>query len=301
MLQILLALLPDFSLIALGGALRLTLSPDAWKVIDKLNFQVLFPALIFTAALSKAPDGGDVLVVGIGVWLIIGLGFSLAWLLRPLGPQRFLDFAGLWQTAWRFNTALAFVAVQTLPETHRALMSIAIGMAVPLANVLAIGAFSRGHALSLPKMIRQIVTNPFFVASVAGMALSMMRVDLPPLLLKPVRMLAMAAIPIALLSIGASLNWRALVRVNRFSVALNTIKLLILPAATWALATAIGVDPVRTTVLTLFAALPTASGAHVLASVFGADREAVATLIAQSTLIGCVSLPMWLVFLNGFA
>ncbi|QRG06286.1 AEC family transporter [Xanthobacter dioxanivorans] len=301
MFQILIALLPDFSLIALGGALRLTLSPDAWKGIDKLNFQVLFPALIFTAALSKAPDAGDVLVVGVGVWLIIGLGFCLAWPLRSLGPERFLDFAGLWQTAWRFNTALAFVAVQTLPETHRALMSIAIGMAVPLANVLAIGALSRGHALSLPKMIRQIVTNPFFVASVAGMALSMLRVDLSPLLLKPVRMLAMAAIPIALLSIGASLNWRALARVNRFSVALNAIKLLILPAATWALATAIGIDPVRTTVLTLFAALPTASAAHVLASVFGADREAVATLIAQSTLIGCVSLPMWLVFLNGAA
>lgn len=301
MFQILIALLPDFSLIALGGLLRVTLTADAWKAIDKLNFQVLFPALIFSAALSKAPDAGDVLVVGVGVWLIIALGFCLAWPLRPLGPERFLDFAGLWQTAWRFNTALAFVAVQTLPDTHRALMSIAIGMAVPLANVLAIGAFSRGHALSLPKMVRQIVTNPFFVASVAGMALSMLRVELPPLVLKPVRMLAMAAIPIALLSIGASLSWRALAKVDRFSAALNAIKLLVLPAATWALATALGVDPVRTTVLTLFAALPTASAAHVLASVFGADREAVATLIAQSTLIGCVSLPLWLAFLNGYA
>lgn len=301
MFQILLALLPDFSLIVFGGVLRVTLSPDAWKAIDRLNFQVLFPALIFTAALSKAPDAGDVLVVGVGVWLIIGLGFCLAWPLRRLGPERFLDFAGLWQTAWRFNTALAFVAVQTLPETHRALMSIAIGMAVPLANVLAIGALSRGHALSLSKMIRQIVTNPFFVASVAGMTLSMLRVEINPLMLKPVRMLATAAVPIALLSIGASLNWRALARVDRFSAALNAIKLVILPATTWALATAIGVDPVRTAVLTLFAALPTASAAHVLASVFGADREAVATLIAQSTLIGCVSLPLWLAFLNSFA
>ena len=301
MFQILLALLPDFSVIVLGGVLRVTLSPDAWKAIVRVNFQVRFPAVIFTAALSKAPDAGDVLVVGVGVWLIIGLGFCLAWPLRRLGPERFLDFAGLWQTAWRFNTALAFVAVQTLPETHRALMSIAIGMAVPLANVLAIGALSRGHALSLSKMIRQIVTNPFFVASVAGMTLSMLRVEINPLMLKPVRMLATAAVPIALLSIGASLNWRALARVDRFSAALNAIKLVILPATTWALATAIGVDPVRTAVLTLFAALPTASAAHVLASVFGADREAVATLIAQSTLIGCVSLPLWLAFLNSFA
>ena len=37
--------------------------------------------------------------------------------------------------------------------------------------------------------------------------------------------------------------------------------------------------------LVLFAALPTASAAHVLAAGFGANRELVATLIAQTTLL----------------
>jgi malonate transporter and related proteins len=50
-------------------------------------------------------------------------------------------------------------------------------------------------------------------------------------------------------------------------------------------------------VLTIFAALPTASAAHVLASAYGADRENVATLIAQSTLLGCLTLPFWLMVL----
>lgn len=298
MSPILLALVPDFILIAVGGALRLSVPADAWKGVDKLNFQILFPALIFSAALNRAPDAGDVMVIGLGVWLIIGLGFALAWFVRPLGPDRFLDFAGLWQTAWRFNTALAFVAIQAFPENYRGLMSIAIGMAVPLANILAIGALSRGHALSPGRTVMQIVTNPFFMASVLGLSLSMLRVELPDLILEAVRMLAHAAIPVALLSIGATLNWQALAKFDGFTAALNIIKLLILPAATWGLATMLGLDAARTTVLTVFAALPTASAAHVLASVFGADREAVATLIAQSTLMGCVSLPLWLIFLS---
>ncbi len=300
-MQILLALFPDFMLIVLGGLLRRSISADGWKGIDKLNFQILFPALIFTSALSQAPAADDVLVIGFGVWLIMGLGLALAWFVRPLGPERFLDFAGLWQTAWRFNTALAFVAVQALPDNYRALMSIAIGMAVPVANILAIGALSRGQSLSFAKTLKQIATNPFFIASVAGMGVSISQVSLSPHLLEPVKMLSRAAIPVALLSIGAALNWQAFARFNGFSAALNAIKLLILPAATFAAATSLGIDPARTTVLTLFAALPTASAAHVLASVFGADRESVATMIAQSTLIGCLSLPLWLIFLSHVA
>ena len=52
------------------------------------------------------------------------------------------------------------------------------------------------------------------------------------------------------------------------------------------------------TVLVIFAALPSAAAAHVLASVFGADREAVATLIAQTMFIGCFTLPVWLMVLG---
>ncbi len=44
----------------------------------------------------------------------------------------------------------------------------------------------------------------------------------------------------------------------------------------------------------LFAALPTASAAHVLAAGFGANRELVATLIAQSTLLSAATLPVWI-------
>ena len=46
--------------------------------------------------------------------------------------------------------------------------------------------------------------------------------------------------------------------------------------------------------LLVFAALPTASAAHVLASAFGADRERVATIIAQSTLLSGITLPLWI-------
>ena len=49
----------------------------------------------------------------------------------------------------------------------------------------------------------------------------------------------------------------------------------------------------------LFAALPTASSAYVLAARMGGDGGYVAGLVTLSTLIGMVSVPLWLAVLAG--
>ncbi len=299
MSPILLSLLPDFALIALGAALRGALSPAAWQGIDRLNYLLLFPALILLATLGRTPSAADLLLIGPAVWAIMGLGLSLAWLARPLGPEKFLNFAGMWQCAWRFNTALGFVAIQGFPPEYRALLSIAIGLAVPVANVLAVAGLSRGNAMSFGHTLKQIALNPFFLASLSGLTLSILGVEFPDIVLAPVERLSQAALPVAMLSIGAVLRFEALARLDLFKLSVNVIKLVILPAATFAVTWLLGLDRAHATVLVIFAALPSASAAHVLASVFGADREASATVIAQTTFLGCVTLPLWLMVLGG--
>ena len=42
------------------------------------------------------------------------------------------------------------------------------------------------------------------------------------------------------------------------------------------------------------APLPTASAAHILAAGFGADRKLAAMLIAQTTLLSAITLPVWM-------
>lgn len=292
MLAILSALVPDFALLALGRLMRRTVPEAVWVGVDRLCYHLLFPALIFAATVGAAPTAADLTALGLGSWAILGLGCALALLARPLGPPRFLDFAGVWQTAWRFNSALALVVVQALPPEQRALMPIILGMAIPLANVMAVMALTRGG--SLRSMLWQVAINPFFVASLAGIVLSSAGVVLPDLVMATLGKLAQAAIPLALLSIGATLDPQALWRMSGFAAALNAIKLVALPAAAWFGGLALGLDPGHRAALTLFAAIPTAAGAHVLAAVYGAERAPVATQIAQMTLLGCVTLPLWL-------
>ena len=293
MIPILTVLVPTMALITIGRIFRDRLSVDAWRGIDRLNFELLFPCLIFSAAASRPISFDDAAVIGAGVWIILSLGLSLGWLLRPFGPPRFLDFAGAWQTAWRFNTAIGFVAVSAVGDAAT-LMSVAIGFAVPLANVFAVAALSRGNGLGFFGVLRQIARNPFFIASVAGMSIGALGISLPEVIQLGFDYLAGAAIPIALMAVGATMDWGALLRLDRFTGGITAIKLVVLPLIAWMGVKALGLPTAQANVLVVFAALPTASAAHVLASVYGADRKLPATLIAQSTLIAGLTLPLWI-------
>ena len=295
MFQILLTgLLPSFLLVCLGGLVRARLSENAWAGLDRLNFELLFPALIFSTAAARPIDPADLLLVGPLVWAVLLLGLGLGWLSRPFGPARFLDFAGCWQTAWRFNTALGFVVVQALPSADVALYSVTIGLAIPMANVFAVSALSRGEGLAPLTALRKVALNPFLIASLGGVLVGVSGIAIPAPILAPVQLMAQAAIPVALISIGATLNWRALARLDRFSGILVATKLVALPLTVSLGALAIGTSHPIVPVLVVFAALPTASAAHVLAAGFGADRQLAATLIAQSTLLSAATLPVWM-------
>ncbi|WP_260029468.1 AEC family transporter [Leisingera caerulea] len=295
---ILMGLTPSFLMVGLGGIVRNRLAPQAWQGLDKLNFEVLFPALLFFAASGRPIAVADLGRIGPAVWGILALALGLGLLARRFGPETFLDFAGAWQTAWRFNTAIAFVALPSVGKELTGQMAVAIGMAVPVANVLAVSALSRGGSLSSRQTALKVALNPFLLASVAGVAVGLSGYKIPAPVLAPAEMLAHAAIPIALLSIGATMNWRALARLDLFNGYLCLVRLVLVPAATLAACLLLRTDPGFSAVLVLFAALPTASAAHVLASAFGADRTLAATLIAQSTLLSAVSLPLWILVIK---
>ena len=292
-LTILLGLLPSFLMVCLGGLIRNRLSAGAWQGLDRLNFEILFPTLIFVAASSRPIAVADILHIGPAAWGILLVSLSVGYLARRFGPARFTDFAGAWQTAWRFNTALGFVAIETLSGKPVGILAVTVGMAIPMANVFAVTALSRGSG-DLRQTMKKVATNPFLLASSSGVLVGLSGITIPGPVMAPLEMLSRAAIPVALISVGATMNWGALARLDRFSGIIVATKLIVTPAATFAACLLFHADPAIAATLILFSALPTASAAHVLAAGFGADRELSATLVAQTTLLATVTLPVWI-------
>jgi len=73
-----------------------------------------------------------------------------------------------------------------------------------------------------------------------------------------------------------------------------SIRHLLLPLSAMALAWAFALPPLQALVLVLFAAMPTASSAYVLAARMGGDGPYVAGLVSLSTVLGAFSIPVFL-------
>ena len=138
------------------------------------------------------------------------------------------------------------------------------------------------------------LTNPLPWAIVVGACVALAHRDLPGPIAQIVRMLGDSATPVALFTIGAVL-WRGgqhahtRTPVGRY-LPLALIKLVAHPALVLAIGLAahsLGapVSPFGLTVLTLTAALPSASNASLLAERYGADNGRIARIIFASTVL----------------
>ena len=75
------------------------------------------------------------------------------------------------------------------------------------------------------------------------------------------------------------------------------IRHAVLPVVAIGLTAALALPAEQRMIVVLFAALPTASSAYVLAARMGGDGAYVAGLVTVSTLLGMVSVPLWLAVL----
>jgi predicted permease len=72
------------------------------------------------------------------------------------------------------------------------------------------------------------------------------------------------------------------------------VKLLAVPLVAWGLGRLLGLEGVAFQVAVLFAALPTASSAYILAMRMGGDGPGVAWLISATTVSAALTLTGWL-------
>jgi malonate transporter len=72
---------------------------------------------------------------------------------------------------------------------------------------------------------------------------------------------------------------------------------LLAPLLAFGIGRALHLNPIQTTILLAFSALPTASSSYVLAAKMGYDGSIVAGMVTLSTLLGILSLPFALALL----
>ncbi len=191
------------------------------------------------------------------------------------------------------------------------------------------GSARQGATLAARKALRGILVNPMPWSILLGVLLSAARWPLPGPLERTVAMLADAASPVALFTIGAVLARSALLARehgaseavaqamgSRLKAPLKplkapwadvlpvaVVKLLVHPLLVWgaglgAMALGLPLSQPALVVIVLVAALPSASNVSMLAERFGADNGRIARIILWTTAVAFFSFPLAVGLLN---
>jgi len=292
-----LLLLPDFALILLGAAIRrwMHLGDHFWSGVEKLVYFILFPALLINAIVKTRLDLGAALPL-LGTALAAMAGGMLLGLLPKLFVRLPpLTFASVFQCAYRFNSYIALaVAGMLFGSPGIATMGLIVGAAVPVANLVSVWMLARHGEVGL---WREVARNPLIWGTAAGFLLNLAGFVPPAPLQAFLGRLADASIALGLITVGAALRLENTPGVRGVSLWLVTVKLLALPLIAAVTGRLLGLQGLNYQVVVLFAALPTASSAYILAMRMGGDGRSVAWLISATTLGSMLTLPLWAAWL----
>jgi len=286
-------ILPDFALIVLGFVLfhRFGYERGFWIGLERLVYFVLFPALLFSAIVASsytlAADGGLALVAASGLLAAALLGFLARPLLRP--PPAL--FASCVQTAFRYNSYLGLALAQSVAGSRGvALIALVLSVCIPLANLIAVSTLARHTQTGL---LRELVRNPLIIATVSGLAANLLGLQLPQVATQALGRLGQASLALGLICVGAGLSLAGAATHRVLLGWFSAVKLLLFPAVVLALAWLLGLPAEQARIAAVFAALPTATSAYVLATRMGFDGAPVSFLITAQTLASMLTLPLW--------
>jgi len=288
------ALWPLFALIAGGHLLRRrdALGEGFWPGAERLNYFILFPALLFHS-LAAAPLDNPALP-RLAAAVLLGLG--LAWGALLLGRRRrgwpAARFGALAQGLLRFNTYLGLATIGNLfGPPGLALAALMLALLVPTVNLLSVWALTAEQEGRAGTLLLPILKNPLILACLAGVLVNLSGLELPSGSDRLLSLLAAASLPLGLLCVGAALQPRELAG-QLPALGWNcALRLLAMPLLAWGVAHLLALPAMETTVLVLFFALPTAPTAYVLTRQLGGDGHLMAGLITLQTLLSAASLP----------
>jgi len=303
------ALLPVIALVALGLAVRRggMVSEAGVDDLNRLVYWIALPAQLFLV-ISRCSLVHDVPGRGLLTTLSgYAIGLLLAWWatarLAPAARGSVVSGVARPNAAFIGLPVIQLVA-GTLPAAEAQPLLTAyhvlLGIMVACFNIGAVAAFLLPHqgitGSGLRRTLHELPRNPLILASVGGLVASLIRPGLlSGTMVEPaLSLVADLAIPLALLLTGMQLDLARL-RQDPTILVLGALgKLVVVPAVTWAIGLALGLDHGVLVAAVVMMACPVAMASTPMARMLGGDPELMAASIVASTICAPVTLMAWL-------
>ena len=303
-LSILLVTFPFFALVLCGYlAARRGLLPQA--AIPGLNAFVLYfalPCMLYrfgaNTPVAQLLDGGLVAVYLLCALIMVGFTIAVTRSLRiGWNDASFGALVAAFPNTGFMGVPL-LVALLGTQAVGPAIVTIVVDLLVTSSLCIALSrldsADSHGAEVAAKNALKGVALNPMPWAIVLGALSSGLAITLPSPVMQTLSLLADAASPVALFTIGAVLARSQMNSIEKTPVGdylpVALIKLVLHPllvglVGLGAIQLGVPLQPFALTVIVLVAALPSASNVSVLAEKFGADNGRIARIILLSTVL----------------
>lgn len=163
---------------------------------------------------------------------------------------------------------------------------------VSALSLFGLGPLLLGRATDVRAAARTALGFPVLWAALVGLALNAAEVVLPTGPARALDLLADAAVPVVLLSLGVHMARTTRWRPRVATLVAVAVKLLGGPAVAAVLGLAFGLSGVDLAVLVVLGGMPTAINAAMLAVEFGGDAEFVGEVVVTGTAAALLTLPL---------
>ncbi len=304
----LILLAPLILLSATGGLLaKFNLIGKTWiNGTGDLTSKVLIPALLLTGMYKNGlpADASVKLLLSYYLpYISLFIIFAVVFWKNPLKAQ--LSFSAAYS-----NTVLIGipVVIQVMGESGLAyaLPIIAFHSLIGFSLYYIVDAFSSNSPSKDNKnafknifvALKKTLRNPIVLSLIIGLSLNKLGVNIPSVLLDSLTMIGQAAIPCALLVLGASLAQFKL-QSQKKAIAIIVAKLVVLPTLVLISTHYVFQLPIEmTTALFILSTGPTGINAYILAYDDKKGLEIISSVILVSSLLYVLTLPIWLIVFN---
>jgi predicted permease len=300
-------ILPIFILMGTGllsrkmGALQ---SGDE-RVLSSYVYYFALPALLFInlAETAFTKETLQFMLAGVIPVLIIVPFYwiiSLIWRLSKNTLYLLILSTVFGSTAF-FGIPFIMFAFPTEQAEHLSILSVVSISPVSITIAITILELYKLEKTTIWKGLYQVVkrlsTNPLILSILSGIVITVIGVEIPAPLSKPLHMLGSTTSIIAIFMLGVFLYGRKYTNIMK-AFLLSLLRIILLPIVALLITGMINLPDMERTVLILMHSVPVAISMIILSERYGFYKEIIAALIMVSSIGAAVYLNVWLWILN---
>jgi malate permease and related proteins len=278
-------ILPVLVVVTVGVAIGRLLKPDA-NTVSKVTLYALSPSLAFYNLAHSQADLTSAVKIALGYILFVLIMGRVTWLSsrdQTDDTRRAMVAGVITGNNGNFGLPIALFAFgQAGLELSLVVFTVSVFMTfVVTPSVLRDGTWR--------SKVRTVFALPLVWAALFGVTLNSLSIKIPVGLDRGIELLAEAAVPMLLISLGLQIGSSGFPSPSRAMIRAVALRLVLGPCVALFVAWLVGATGLERGVLVLSSAMPTAINAFLVAQELKADSKLVGGIVILTTLL---SIPM---------